>query len=35
VRLVLILTAAKPGIVIGRGGAGIEDLKKKLLKRLV
>lgn len=26
------IVTAKPGIVIGRGGAGVEDLKKSLLK---
>lgn len=30
--LAVTITTAKPGLVIGRGGAGIEDLKKKFLK---
>lgn len=29
-KIVVNLHTAKPGLVIGRGGAGIEDLKKKL-----
>ncbi len=29
-KIVVNLFTAKPGLVIGRGGAGIEDLKKKL-----
>ncbi len=31
-QLTITLHVAKPGVVIGRAGAGIEDLKKKLLK---
>ena len=31
-RLRLTIHTAKPGMVIGRGGAGIEDIKKKLTK---
>lgn len=30
--LMVTISTAKPGVVIGRGGAGIEDLKKKFLK---
>ncbi len=30
--LAVTISTAKPGLVIGRGGAGIEDLKKKFLK---
>ncbi len=30
--LEITIATAKPGMVIGRGGAGIEDLKKKFLK---
>ena len=29
-RIVIGIHTAKPGLIIGRGGAGIEDLKKKL-----
>lgn len=29
-RIVISIFTAKPGVIIGRGGAGIEDLKKKL-----
>lgn len=29
-RIKLIIHTAKPGMVIGRGGAGIEDIKKAL-----
>jgi small subunit ribosomal protein S3 len=32
--LSVIIKTTKPGIIIGKGGAGIEDLKKKLLKQL-
>ncbi len=31
-KTMVIINAAKPGIIIGRQGAGIEDLKKKLHK---
>jgi len=31
-RLKLTIHTAKPGMVIGRGGAGIEDIKNKLKK---
>jgi small subunit ribosomal protein S3 len=30
--LTITIASGKPGVVIGRGGAGIEDLKKKFLK---
>lgn len=29
-KITLDITAAKPGVIIGRGGNGIEDLKKKI-----
>lgn len=29
-KIVISIYTAKPGVIIGRGGAGIEDLKKKL-----
>jgi len=29
------ITAAKPGLIIGRGGSGIEDLKKEILGKFV
>ncbi len=31
-QLTITIHAAKPGVVIGRSGAGIEDLKKKIMK---
>ncbi len=31
-RVTITIRAAKPGVIIGRAGAGIEDLKKKLMK---
>ena len=31
--LTLIVAAARPGIIIGRGGAGIEDVKKEILAK--
>ena len=31
--LTIIIHSAKPGVVIGRQGAGIEDLKKKIIKK--
>lgn len=31
--LTIAIHTAKPGVVIGRAGAGIEELKKKILKR--
>lgn len=30
----VIIKTTKPGLIIGKGGAGIEDLKKKLIKTL-
>lgn len=30
---VVIISSAKPGVIIGRGGAGIEDLKKELAQK--
>ena len=32
-RTMIIVNAAKPGIIIGRQGAGIEDFKKKLFEK--
>ncbi|MBI1863790.1 30S ribosomal protein S3 [Candidatus Woesebacteria bacterium] len=32
--IVIILTVARPGVVIGRGGSGIEDVKKGLVSLL-
>ncbi len=32
--LSIIVKTTKPGLIIGKGGAGIEDLKKKLVKQL-
>jgi small subunit ribosomal protein S3 len=32
--LTITLKTTKPGLIIGKGGAGIEDLKKKLMKQL-
>lgn len=32
-KMTVTIHAAKPGVVIGRSGAGIEDLRKKLLKK--
>ena len=29
----VVVYSAKPGLIIGRAGAGIEDLKKKILKK--
>lgn len=33
--LVVTIIAAKPGIIIGRGGTGIEDLKKEIKKKFL
>ncbi len=33
--IVINITAAKPGIIIGRGGAGIEDLKKEIIRKFL
>lgn len=30
--LVIIMTVSRPGVVIGRGGTGLEDLKKQILE---
>jgi len=30
--LVIVLTVSRPGVVIGRGGSGLEDLKKSIIK---
>ena len=30
--LVIIITVSRPGVVIGRGGSGLEDLKKHILE---
>lgn len=32
--LIIIIKTTKPGLIIGKGGAGIEDLKKKLVTQL-
>ncbi len=34
-RIVLTLHVSRPGVVIGRGGSGIEDLKKYVVKELL
>jgi small subunit ribosomal protein S3 len=34
-RLAIILYTAKPGLLIGRGGAGIDELKKKLHRQFL
>lgn len=31
----IIIHSAKPGIIIGRGGQGIEDLKKKIIRQFL
>ena len=33
--MTLVIYSSRPGIIIGRGGTGIEDLKKDLIKRFV
>jgi small subunit ribosomal protein S3 len=33
--IIINITAARPGLIIGRGGSGIEDLKKELLKKFL
>jgi small subunit ribosomal protein S3 len=30
----ILIKAARPGIIIGRGGTGIQDLKKEVIKRI-
>jgi small subunit ribosomal protein S3 len=32
--MVVIITVSRPGVVIGRGGTGIEDVKKLILKTM-
>ena len=32
--MVVILTVSRPGVVIGRGGTGLEDIKKLILKTI-
>lgn len=33
--IIITVVAAKPGIIIGRGGTGIEELKKEVIKKFV
>lgn len=33
--IVIILTVSRPGVVIGRGGSGIEDVKKSVVAEIV
>ena len=33
-RISVIIFTARPGLIIGRGGAGVEDVKKELAKRI-
>jgi small subunit ribosomal protein S3 len=33
--LTVIVTVSRPGVVIGRGGSGIEDLKKFIVSTLI
>lgn len=33
--LIITVIAAKPGIIIGRGGTGIEDVRKEIIKQFV
>jgi len=33
--ITIIIHSAKPGIIIGRGGQGIEELKKKIIKQFL
>jgi len=33
--IIINITAAKPGLIIGRGGSGIEDLKKKIRSKFL
>jgi len=30
--IIITIWVSRPGVVIGRGGAGIEDVKKEILK---
>ncbi len=32
--MVIILTVSRPGVVIGRGGTGLEDLKRSIIKTI-
>lgn len=32
--MVIILTVSRPGVVIGRGGSGLEDVRKNILKTI-
>jgi small subunit ribosomal protein S3 len=32
--IVIILTVSRPGVVIGRGGSGLEDIKKLIIKTI-
>jgi len=32
--MVIILTVSRPGVVIGRGGSGLEDIKKLIIKTI-
>jgi small subunit ribosomal protein S3 len=34
-KLNVIITTAKPGLIIGRGGSGVEELKKKLERKVL
>lgn len=34
-KIKIIIHSAKPGVIIGRSGAGIDDIKKKLVKRIL
>ncbi len=31
----IFISTARPGIIIGRGGKGVEDLRKELLKKII
>lgn len=33
--LTIVIHAVKPGLIIGRAGAGVEDLKKNLIKEII
>ncbi|MDD5144960.1 MAG: 30S ribosomal protein S3 [Candidatus Pacebacteria bacterium] len=33
-KLIIIISSARPGLIIGRGGGGVDDLKKGLIKVL-
>ena len=34
-KIMVIISSARPGLIIGRGGEGIEELRKQLEKELV